>query len=96
MPISYGKQFFVTVAQGGDSVSMFAEDAAFLCKRVTDLLDRWSARRIISGRLVGPVPLDVETVHVTDEWTDGDFAATDFVPQAALSDFDGSATSGEA
>lgn len=89
------RQYFVLVEQGGDEVSMFAASVDRLRERVADLLGQWSEREIIAGRLVGPVPLDVETVHVEDE-TDADLAPTDVIPQTALSDFDHPSSSGKA
>ncbi len=88
------KQYLVSVEQGGVTASWFACDREYLAETLADLLGRWAERRIVAGRLVGPVPLGVGTVHVEDE-TDAGVSVTDVVPQAALSDFEGQAPIGE-
>jgi len=80
------KQYFVTVEQGGDTASWFAIERDYLVEKLTEQLERWSERRIIAGRLVGPVPLAPETVHVEDG-TDANLSATDVIPQSSLGDF---------
>jgi hypothetical protein len=81
------KQYFVSVEQGGVTASWFALERDYLVDKLAEQLERWSERRILAGRLVGPVPLAPETVHVEDE-TDADLSATDVIPQSSLGDFE--------